>query len=93
MPPIHLLAKPLAVQLPWQRTQQSIMLEVIRQYRETYVEALPPTHKDLIEWLYNRSLDAENTVKLLEREVVLYDSKIKDLNAEIAILEAGKRGI
>jgi hypothetical protein len=102
IPPVHLTARPptglvlgrgLGIQIPWNKSQTAIMLEVSRQYREAFPESNIPGNRDIIEWLYNRVIDAENTVKLLEREVSIAEDKIKDLHADVAILEAGKRGI
>lgn len=73
--------------------QQQIMVTATKEYRDTFPESGPPSNRDLVEWLYNRALDAENNVKILETQRDRQNQIINNLHKEMRILHHGALGI
>lgn len=77
---------PIDITIPW-TDKPSPINSIIREYKVLFPNAGHPSSHDLIEWLYNRAVDAESNLKLYERD------EMSDHERDNLIEQVGRSGI
>lgn len=79
--------RPLSITLPWAQPPSIFIQQLNADYRQAFPGCRDPSSLDLNHWLYNRALDAEASVNLLEQQVLIADQEIVALKEQVRCLE------
>lgn len=78
--------KPLDIGVPWTQPPSLFIQQLNDDYAQAFPESRSPSSLDLQHWLYNRALDAEASVNILEQEVAALEEKVRRLEIEVRVL-------